>query len=273
MLGNDCDYDGDPMTAVLVGNPSHAASFTLNADGSFDYTPAYHYVGEDSFTYQAFDGIAPSTTATVALNVYNNPTVANDDFGYIAASGVALSVSAGSGVCANDCDPDGDLPLMAALASNPSHGEIHLYDDGSFAYTSTGGYAGTDSFTYYAFDGIAISPTPATVTITVFRVDHETVATVPADRTRTKLGVGERVACTVVPSSVPGVTWYLAGGGTIDSNSGRSTTLTADEMASESHVQAVVANQSYTVHFNVVEPTGETAEGAWCIRRLSSMGF
>ena len=134
VTGNDYDPDGDWITAFLASGPSHAASFTLNADGSFDYTPAYHYVGEDSFTDQASDGIAPSTTATVALNVYNNPPVANEDDGYIAASGVALEVSAGSGVSVNDFDPDGDLPLMAALASNPSHGEIHLYDDGSFTY-------------------------------------------------------------------------------------------------------------------------------------------
>jgi Bacterial cadherin-like domain len=40
VLGNDSDPDaGDTITAVLASGPSHAASFTLNSDGSFSYTP------------------------------------------------------------------------------------------------------------------------------------------------------------------------------------------------------------------------------------------
>src|SRR5205085_1304094 len=48
VLANDSDADGDPLTAVLVSGPSHAASFALNADGSFSYTPAGNYNGSDS---------------------------------------------------------------------------------------------------------------------------------------------------------------------------------------------------------------------------------
>jgi Bacterial cadherin-like domain len=33
VLANDTDADGDPLTAVLVSGPSHAASFSLNANG------------------------------------------------------------------------------------------------------------------------------------------------------------------------------------------------------------------------------------------------
>ncbi len=38
VLGNDTDVDGDSLSAVLVSNVSNG-SLTLNADGSFDYTP------------------------------------------------------------------------------------------------------------------------------------------------------------------------------------------------------------------------------------------
>ena len=40
VLGNDSAVEGDALTAVLVSGPSHAASFALNANGSFTYVPA-----------------------------------------------------------------------------------------------------------------------------------------------------------------------------------------------------------------------------------------
>ena len=55
VLGNDSDPDGDPLTAVLVTGPSHG-TLTLNANGSFSYTPAADFTGSDSFTYRASDG-------------------------------------------------------------------------------------------------------------------------------------------------------------------------------------------------------------------------
>ncbi|MBV9884476.1 MAG: VCBS repeat-containing protein [Sphingomonadaceae bacterium] len=55
-------------TAILVAGPLHAASFTLNPDGSFSYTPNSNFNGGDSFTYKVNDG-ADSNIATVSLNV------------------------------------------------------------------------------------------------------------------------------------------------------------------------------------------------------------
>src|SRR5207253_2342804 len=51
------DVDGDPLTAVLVTGPSNG-SLTLNADGSFTYTPNANFNGTDTFTYKANDGAA-----------------------------------------------------------------------------------------------------------------------------------------------------------------------------------------------------------------------
>ena len=56
---------------------------TLNADGSFAYTPAAGYYGTDSFTYRANDGILNSNTATVTItinHVNHAPTVNNDAY-------------------------------------------------------------------------------------------------------------------------------------------------------------------------------------------------
>src|SRR5205823_4564450 len=47
VLGNDTDANGDALTAAKVSNPSHGA-VTLNADGSFTYTPATGFTGIDS---------------------------------------------------------------------------------------------------------------------------------------------------------------------------------------------------------------------------------
>ena len=65
VLYNDFDTNasGDPigntgLTAQLVSGPTNAASFTLNADGSFNYTPntSLSDNDNDSFTYMARDG-------------------------------------------------------------------------------------------------------------------------------------------------------------------------------------------------------------------------
>jgi VCBS repeat-containing protein len=77
VLGNDSDPDsGDTITAVLVSGPSQAASFALNSDGSFSYTPSSNYNGGDSFTYKAVDSHnAESNVATVniTINAVNDP--------------------------------------------------------------------------------------------------------------------------------------------------------------------------------------------------------
>src|SRR5262249_35242088 len=65
VLANDSDADGDPLWVTVVSGPANG-SLTLNADGSFAYTPAQGFVGSDGFTYQVSDGTAQST-ANVSL--------------------------------------------------------------------------------------------------------------------------------------------------------------------------------------------------------------
>jgi hypothetical protein len=71
VLGNDSDPNGDPLT---IGTPRPVSSashgtLTLNADGSFTYTPNADYSGPDSFTYKANNGTANSNVATVTINI------------------------------------------------------------------------------------------------------------------------------------------------------------------------------------------------------------
>jgi len=52
-------------SCLLVSNPQ------VNANGSFTYAPASSFVGSDSFTYKANDGLADSNVATVTIQVTN----------------------------------------------------------------------------------------------------------------------------------------------------------------------------------------------------------
>ena len=66
MLGNDIDIDA--MTAILVSGVA-TGTLSLASNGSFVYTPAAGFVGSDSFTYKANDGVFDSARTTVTLTV------------------------------------------------------------------------------------------------------------------------------------------------------------------------------------------------------------
>ena len=74
VLANDTDADRDLLTAAIAALPAHG-TVTLNANGSFAYTPAAGYVGADAFTYVANDRAGNSAPATVAVTVTAPPQV------------------------------------------------------------------------------------------------------------------------------------------------------------------------------------------------------
>ena len=173
VLSNDSDGDGDALTAELISAPAHGI-ISLQADGSFVYTPTAGYVGADSFSYVAKDGISQSNVATVAINVarINHAPVAVAD-GYTTNQNVPLNVVA-AGVLANDSDIDGDA-ISAVLVAGPLHGTLSLSVDGSFLYTPSLNYTGADSYTYRATDGL-LSSADVTVNITVISTNTAPIA-------------------------------------------------------------------------------------------------
>ncbi len=178
VLLNDTDVDGPlPVVAVLVSSPSNG-SLSLNANGSFTYTPAANYNGPDSFTYRARDGAnAESNVATVSINVtpVNDPPVAAND-SYATEENVTLTVAVGQGVLVNDTDIDGPLPLTAVIVSQTSSGTVTLNANGSFQYVPVNGFNGIDTFTYRARDGAIAESNIATVTISVGPVNDPPLA-------------------------------------------------------------------------------------------------
>ncbi len=99
----------------------------------------------------------------VASSVSNTAPLADDD-AYATTMGTALVVAA-PGVLDGDTDGEAD-PLTAVLVAGPSHGSLSLNPNGSFTYTPNSGFAGTDSFSYKANDGL-LDSNVATVAIVV----------------------------------------------------------------------------------------------------------
>ena len=73
LLAGSSDADGEPLVAALAANPAHGA-VTVNADGSFVYTPSPGYAGADSFVYEVSDGNGGTALATVTLLDAPTPT-------------------------------------------------------------------------------------------------------------------------------------------------------------------------------------------------------
>lgn len=61
------DADGDPLSFVVVGPPSHGS--LAGSPPELVYTPSSGYWGPDSFTFKANDGLADSDLATVSISV------------------------------------------------------------------------------------------------------------------------------------------------------------------------------------------------------------
>jgi VCBS repeat-containing protein len=71
VLSNDSDPNNDSLTVLIDSDVSNGV-LTLNANGSFSYSPNSAFEGVDSFTYHANDGTNNSNIVTVTITV--NPT-------------------------------------------------------------------------------------------------------------------------------------------------------------------------------------------------------
>ena len=202
LLANDTDPDGDTLSVstvegVAVGpggttvTLSSGATVTMFADGTFDYDQNGAFdalgVGEqatDSFTYSATDGAAQSDPTTVSIVIDgaldNDAPTANAD-NFTVGEDQLLS---GSGLLANDTDPDGDALSVATVEGTAvaaggktvtlaSGAIVTMFADGTFEYDQNGafdaldvGQEATDTFTYRATDGFSQS-TPTTVSIVI----------------------------------------------------------------------------------------------------------
>ncbi|MFZ3070127.1 MAG: ExeM/NucH family extracellular endonuclease [Anaerolineaceae bacterium] len=171
VLANDYDIEGSPLTITLVSDVANG-TLTLNADGSFSYTPDENFYGGDGFTYKVYDGELYSNVAIVTITIgsVNDWPVANDDE-YETTSEVPLVKDALEGLLANDALLDPEETVSLVVLAGPTYGTLELNTtDGSFTYIPHPGFYGVDTFEYQLNSTIGLMgeySDTALVTITV----------------------------------------------------------------------------------------------------------
>jgi hypothetical protein len=175
VLANDTDIDTphSSLTAVLVTPPSHATSFTLNADGSFDYTPVTNFNGTDTFTYKANDGSLDSNTVTVTITVnpVDDPPVVTTSSGSGSYTENAAGLTIDPAVTVTDIDSTNLTLATVSISGGFQAGDVLAYPApiGSIASTYNPGtgvltLSGSDTVANYqlALQSITFSETSDT---------------------------------------------------------------------------------------------------------------
>ncbi|TKB23224.1 tandem-95 repeat protein [Desulfopila sp. IMCC35006] len=302
--------EGSNLTFTVASQPGHG-SVTVDKDtGSFTYTPALNYSGDDSFSYTADNSGGTSKAATVAihLNPANDPPVADNTSIFINEN-----TSYSGQLSASDVE---DSNLFYSLVEQAGKGTVSITPDGSFSYIPQPNFYGTDSFTFTVSDGRIASNT-AQVDITIqhvniapvvqnnsFSVDqgtpysgqliatdangdivHFSITTAPAKGT---LLLADNGAFTYTPNgdaSGADLFTFLATDGTAASNSGTLTILinkTTNDLAFElgellvtSDWQHVDFSNEYTSPAVIAKlnTMNDAEAGIVSIRKLTSKGF
>ncbi|PTU30748.1 Ig-like domain-containing protein [Stenotrophobium rhamnosiphilum] len=174
------DVDADALTFSVVKGVSHG---TLTGTlPRLVYRPEAGYVGPDSFTFKANDGIANSAATTVSIVVTNQVPVA-------VTQSVQVTRNTERTVTLSATDADGDA-LTFSIATSPAHGTL-TGTPPNIVYSPATGYTGTDSFTFRVNDGAASAS--ASINITVSG-NHAPVAN--AQSTQTAQDVTKAVVLT-----------------------------------------------------------------------------
>jgi Bacterial Ig domain/Bacterial cadherin-like domain len=149
----------DKLTAstdgfIMIMPPQNAQTFVMNTDGTYSYVPNPNFVGKDSVQYQVCSTLGHCSTAWLYITVYgpsiavNAPPIAQND---VAQTNVNVPVLGNLGT--NDFDPEkGPLVYSTIPVTNPMHGTVVIAANGTYTYTPTPGFIGTDKFTYQVCD-------------------------------------------------------------------------------------------------------------------------
>ncbi|WP_421919910.1 Ig-like domain-containing protein [Marinifilum sp.] len=187
VLTNDTDLGDAPVTVVSNTNPSNG-SVTVNADGTYTYTPNTDFFGTDTFEYtiEDVDGEQSTATVTITVNATNDTPVAVDD-----SNTTNEDTAVNGNVLTNDTDL-GDAPVSVVSNTNPSNGSVTVNTDGTYTYTPNADFFGTDTFEY-TIEDVDGEQSTATVTITVNATNDTPVAVDDSNTTNEDTAVNGNV--------------------------------------------------------------------------------
>lgn len=181
VLSNDINPEGAELIASLVEDALHGA-LTLNADGSFSYSPDLDYCGDDSFSYKITHGSLDSNTVQVTLHVIgvndHAPVASEQDVTAYLNTPVPITLEyfdsdecGGISTCMLDTARANGAKFSYTfeIVTAPGHGTLSGTGP-IFEYTPTTNYVGPDAFTFKVNDGLFDSNV-AQITITVL-ADH-----------------------------------------------------------------------------------------------------
>ncbi|MCY2987765.1 MAG: tandem-95 repeat protein [Planctomycetota bacterium] len=145
---NSADEGQAGMSYVLLDAP---AGMTIEASsGVINWTPNAEQTGLHAFTIELTDAAGNIRSQTANLTVLGVLPAYPDTYSLDVNS--ALTTDATTGVLVNDGGGTSAV-LAATLVASPAHGTLTFNADGTFTYTPTANFSGTDSFTYQASDG------------------------------------------------------------------------------------------------------------------------
>ena len=169
----DTDPDaGDTAAFTLTNSFGGAYAISGNqvvvANGSLI---SYSAAAQDSVTVQVTDKGGLTYSQIINIQVQDKAATAVNDT-YTTLENQALTTTATTSVLANDTIPDGTAHATAILVTGPAHGTLTLNANGSFTYTPTTYFSGSDSFTYKVVENGTLSSNVATDTLNVTYVNQ-----------------------------------------------------------------------------------------------------
>ncbi|AWH26813.1 Ig-like domain-containing protein [Stenotrophomonas sp. YAU14D1_LEIMI4_1] len=143
-----------PVTATLVSPP---AGYSMAANGQITVAPGTPPAAA-TLTYQVCENAVPTNCAQSTAVVAVSPAAANDTLTATAGTTTVLNVTA------NDTLPSN--PTLTVLVA-PGNGAAVVNADNTISYTPTGGFTGSDSFTYRVCLPAPAAGVCSTATVTV----------------------------------------------------------------------------------------------------------
>ncbi len=140
------DSDGDTLAYTVQTSPT-MGTLSVNADGTFVYTPADNLFGDDTATVNVTDGeVTVSAVLNFSIAAVNDVPVI-DSVSIIAdVDGETLNGQIDAS------DVDGDI-LSYSIAQAPGAGTLTINDDGSFDYVLESVTSTANEFTVQIDDG------------------------------------------------------------------------------------------------------------------------